>query len=322
MRLLVVLALVLGACASPGRSAPDTPGSGLSAAQAAELVALGVPVLIADDLDRFRLTEFSADRTVSPGFTAVSYRLGYRRDDGACFEVYGGNDGFGGPDLPLVSQAVRLAALPGRPTVELYRAADDPSATSAQDWGAGTVISDYIEVGDAEAGGTVSLFRSASGSGCRALSLAEAAPIFARLRLVDGGAAAGGRPGPPAPPRPPTPPATVDLTDLGPFADAPTVRDDPAVESGRTPEEAARGLSDRYEGRARSVQVQIIQSVGDEATVLVTATGLGDDSVDGERYRLTYREGEGGTWFIEDAGLQVRCHAGRGHTDWAATPCS
>lgn len=319
----LVLLLVLGvaACSSPpaGGFGQAPASTGLSADQTADLLALGAPVLVPRDPGAFRLAEVTAERIVDAGVASVFYRLQYRRGDGACFEVSGSNEGLGGPALPLVSRPVRLAALPGRPTVALYQAAGDPAASSAQDWGPGTVVSDYIEIGDLEAGGMAALFRSARDAGCRPLSLDEATPLVASLRLLTGAPAAPERPGPPAPPRPPAP---ADLSNLGAFADAPAVRDDPAVESGQTPEEAARGLADRYDGAARSVEVQIVQSVGDEATVLVTATGLADDSVEGERYRLVYREGEGGTWFVEDAGVQVRCHAGRGHAGWSAAPCN
>ena len=323
MRLLSALALVLAACASPAPREGAPASGGLTADQTADLAALGVPVVVAGDAGRFRLVDVRADRTAGFGGASASYALHYRRDDGACFEISGTNEGLGGPAFPLVARPVRLPALPGRPTVALYQAADDPAASSAQDWGAGTVVSDDVAVGDLAAGGGVVRFRSAAEAGCRALSLDEAAALFAGLRLLGAAPAPAppARPGPPAPPRPPAPPAPTDLSDLGAFADAPTVRDDPAIESGRTPEEAARGLAERYEGAARSVQVQIVQSVGGEATVLVSATGLADDSVEGERYRLAYRQGEGGIWFIEEAGVQVRCAPGRGHADWSAAPC-
>ena len=308
---VLLFALALAACSSPTPSGGGDAAGSLSADEAARLLELGVPVVVPGEVGAFRLAELTADRNERGGVSSAGYEMTYRREDGACFEVFGTDEGLGGPAFPLASTDVRLDALPGRPTVALYRAPDAPDVPSAQAWGPGTVISDDVPVG-----GIVARFRSASGDGCRALTLGEAAPIFAGLRVLAG--ADGPRRDLSAPPRPPAP---VDLTNLGTFAPAPTVLGDPAIESGRTPEEAARGLADRYRGEARSVEVQIVQAVGGEATVLVTATGLGDDSIDGERHRLAYEQGEDGTWFIEDAGVQVRCHAGRGHTDWSAEPC-
>ena len=310
MRLLA-LTLVLAACSSPEPNAPAAPDpagpadSGLSPRQTADLAALGVPVLVADGYD---LVSVTADRMETGGPAVVDYVLLYRRD-GACVEVRGTNDGMGGPGLPAETRAVRLARVPGTPTMAIHRA---NTPDEAEMWGDGTVISEWLHVGENL---HVSV-RSADdlGDGCRLASLDAVARLAATLHPVraDGASAA---------PRPPTPPAPADLTDLGTFAPAPTVMSDPAIQSGDSPEDASRGLAERYDGEAQSVQVQIVQSVGRDATVLVTAEGLGDDSVAGERYRLLYRQGADGDWELEDAGVQVRCHAGRGHAGWSAAPC-
>ena len=95
---------------TPRPSAPDTtmpsPG-GLSAAQIDNLSGLGVPVLIPATPGAFDVANVAVERS---GPTA-SYAIDYRRADGVCFEVSGGNDGFGGPEMPLVSTDVRVADL-------------------------------------------------------------------------------------------------------------------------------------------------------------------------------------------------------------------
>ena len=307
MRLLA-LALLVAACSSPEPNAPALPDpadGAPSPRQTADLAALGVPVLVAD-ADGYDLVSVTADRMEDGGPPVIDYTLLYRRGS-ACIAVRGTNDGMGGPGLPAETRAVRLSQVPGTPTMSLHRAA---SADEAEIWGAATVISEWLGLdGDL----FVSLLSSDDlGPDCRPASLDAAAAFAATLERIEAG----------GPPRPPAPPAPVDLENLGAFAPAPTVLSDPAIQSGSSPEDASRGLAERYGGEVQSVQVQIVQAVGRDATVLVTAEGLMDDSVAGERYRLVYRQNADGDWELEDAGVQVRCAPDRGHAGWSAAPCS
>lgn len=296
-RLPALLAAItlLAACAAPPPAPDETEPAiaGLSAGQLAQLRALGVPVLIPGDLGAFQLEGFEVDRQ-GPSAT---YAMGYRRADGACFEVSGATDGLGGPGFPLVSTAVRLVNVPGAPAVRVYEAADDPLATSAQVWGVGTVVSEFIELD-----GMTALFLSDTVAGCRPVTLEEGAEIVSALRLLP---PAGGAPASDAGP------------DLGEFARAVDVLD--TYNAGASPEDAARAIARRYE--ADRVDVEMLSEDGGEAVALVTAYGLRDDSVRDERLYLVYAEDEYGTWELADAGRQWRCQPDRGAQDWTLDAC-
>lgn len=307
---LVLGLAALAACAGPPPADapygpdpydPDPVGvgfGGLTADQLAALRGLGLPILVPGDVGTFALDRFDANTDGTFG----SYALGYRRSDGSCFEVSGSNEGLGGPEWPLVSTGVEIDAL-GR-TTRVYQAADDPAATSAQIWGLDTIVSDYIDLD-----GTGVLFLSDTQGGCRPLSLAEAAALVADLRLLPDG--------PAAPPAgggvPPSDPSA-----LGPFAPADDLLAD--YNAASTPEVAADAIARRYEDDADAVQVEVLAETSYEATVLVTALGLRDDSVRDERLRLTYAP-YGPTWELVAAGRQTRCQPGRGHEDWSDTYC-
>lgn len=304
MRLLLVSLAALAACAAPPATdgpygpAPSVPEDeatvgGLAPDQMAALRGLGVPALVPGDVGAFVLDRFEADR----GTYGTNYALGYRRADGACFEVSGSNEGLGGPAFPLVSTEVRIADL-GR-TVRIYQAADDPAATSAQVWGVETVVSDFVELD-----GIAVLFLSDTASGCRPVSLEEATAIVADLRLLAAGTAAS--PGP----------STED--DFGPFAPADDLLDN--YNAASSPQAAAEAISRRYESQSDYVEIRMLSETSYEATALVTAFGLRDDSVRDERVRLTYAP-YGPTWELVGAARQVRCQPGRGHADWGAEAC-
>ncbi len=290
------LAVALAACSAPRPSGPDasptTPAvAGLTEGQLDQLQALGVPVLVPDVPGDYRLTVFEVNQYEGAG----DYRLSYERADGTCFEVSGVTEGLGGPEWPLVSVETRVSSLPGQPLVRVHEAADDPLATSAQVWGVSTVVSDFIEVG-----GMNVLFLSDTHDGCRPVSLAEGADLVAGLRPL---ASAGAAP----------PPAADSDT----FVRADDLLD--RYNSGSSPEVAARSIADRYE--ADEVEIEVLSESNGEATVLVTALGLYDDSVRDERLRLVYRDSGVGTWELVDAGRQVRCWTGRGHEAWSADAC-
>lgn len=304
MRTCLALSFLLAACASPPASdssyEPERPGpaaeiapGGLSLDQVATLRGLGMPIVIPSDVGTFELVGFEAE---SMDYE-TSYALAYRRSDGVCFEVSGATGGFGGPQYPLVSTEVRIRDL-GR-TIRLYEASRDPGATSAQVWGVGTVVSDFIDLD-----GPAALFISDTQDGCRPVSLAEGAEIVAGLRRLSspGGAA-----------RPPQ----SDIQ--GPFAPADDLLED--YNAATSPEMAANAFADRYDGEADRVMVELDTQTEAEAVVFVTALGLADDSIRDERLRLVYENNGVGTWELVDAGRQVRCQSGRGHTDWSDRAC-
>lgn len=280
----------LAACSSPPPAEEAQPQfADLSADQLDHLRALGAPVLLPTVAGDFRLAEFEAE----PG---GGYTLDYRRLDGACFEVSGAPEGFTGPDLPLVSTEVRLSGVPGAPAVRVYQAADDPLATSAQVWGLGTVVSEFIEVD-----GMTVLFLSDTAGGCRPVTLDEGAALVAGLRLL--------APGPAEAP-PPVP-------DLGEFARADDLLDN--YNAGASPEIAAEAIARRYD--ADQTEVEVLSRTENQAVVLLTAYELIDDSVRDERLQLVYVEDGYGTWTLVEAGRQVRCQTGRGQTDWGRELC-
>ncbi|PAP75180.1 hypothetical protein [Rubrivirga marina] len=315
MRRLLAAFVVLSACAGPpSANDPYDPDpyepppveeaglDGLTSDQRASLRGLPFPALVPGDVGAFALDRFAADSDGRFG----NYALGYRRADGACFEVSGANEGLGGPEYPIVSTAVTIRDL-GR-TIRLYKAGDDPRGTSAQVWGVGTIVSEFVELD-----GAGILFLSDTQGGCRPLSLEEAAEFVADLRRLPDGPASSAVSSPRSTePTPPTDPAA-----LGPFAPADDLLAD--YNAASTPEVAAEALARRYD--ADEVRIEALEETSYEATVLVTALGLRDDSVRDERLRLTYAP-YGPTWELVAAGRQTRCQPGRGHQDWSDGRCS
>ena len=302
MRCLSLLLLALAACSSPRGSDGPTPISpgGLSAEQVADLAdlaGLGVPVVVPADPGAFRVANVAVERRGAVSNWAVDYH----RDDGACYEVSGGNDGAGGPAMPLVSTRVRVPGL-GQ-TVAVYQAADDPGATSAQVWGLETVVSDFVSL-DA----STALFLSDTEGGCRPVSIEEGARIVSGLVLL--------APGSGAPSPSPTP--TASREELGAFAPADDVLD--GANAASSPQIAADAIARRYADDAGRVTVDVLSESGYEATALVTLYDLRDDSVRDERLLLTYTP-VGASWELVDAGRQVRCQPGRGHAGWSAAAC-
>lgn len=78
------------------------------------------------------------------------------------------------------------------------------------------------------------------------------------------------------------------------------------------------------EGGSRDVKVEYPQS--DRAVVIITQTGVADDSVRAIRYRAelvpTSKSQTGKQWKIVWAGSQFTCQPGRGHQDWSIKLCS
>ena len=305
----VLAAALLAACSAPRDTFPQDAGDvedvgGLTADQSARLRALGVPVVVPGDLYGFTLAVVEAERRDGG---SVRYALDYRRSDGSCFQVSGGSGGFGGPDLPLVSTEVRVPGLGGR-SVRVYEAADVPGATSAQVWGVGTVVSDFIDLDSGSA-----LFLSDTQGGCRPVPLEEGSRIVGGLRLL-----AAGTSQVPRLPGTTQPAAPADARALGAFAPADDVLS--GLNTASTPDIAAQAIARRYDDDADRVTVDVLSESSYEAVALVTLLGLRDDSVRDERLRLTYtRVGE--AWELIQAGRQVRCQSGRGPEDWSADAC-
>jgi hypothetical protein len=78
------------------------------------------------------------------------------------------------------------------------------------------------------------------------------------------------------------------------------------------------------ESRLRELRVEYPQP--NLAVVIITQTGLLDDSIAGIRYRVelisTSESAQTGKeWKIVWAGWQVKCYPGRGHQDWSTKEC-
>ncbi len=91
----------------------------------------------------------------------------------------------------------------------------------------------------------------------------------------------------------------------------------------RSPAMAA-GVFLRLDER-QAVRTTIDAKAGPEGgggqTVVVTLDGLSDDSVRTERWTLGFEEADDGTYTLTGALRELRCHAGRGHEDFAGEAC-
>lgn len=64
------------------------------------------------------------------------------------------------------------------------------------------------------------------------------------------------------------------------------------------------------------------QQVNDQVIVILTQTGLPDDSIQGMRYRLEFVPTAGDQWRLVWAGKQYTCQPGRGNQEWSAEWCN
>ncbi len=296
---------------APAPEARSTGASGdvvreaqLTAEQGDELRFLGEPVLLPRLGSDWRVR--SIDTETEYGTT---YRVIWRREDGACVLLNGSNDGLGGPEYPIVSAEVAVPGLPGQPRYKVYKAAGDPASTSAETWGAGTVVSDYVTVG-----GTMSYWLNsyADRDGCRPLALEEGAQILASLRAVEplartAGAIAAMDEG--------QDPHWTD-PELGTFLFDDRVTGD-AMEG--DPVEAVRAWMRSPE--LDDPEIQVLSSSADEIRILATRTNVPDDSVRDQRNLFVFRSHRGPMNFFVSA-LQFRCWPNRGHQDWSHRACS
>jgi hypothetical protein len=61
---------------------------------------------------------------------------------------------------------------------------------------------------------------------------------------------------------------------------------------------------------------------GADPVLTVTLTGLGDDSVQAERYRITLHPADDGRFRFVAGKRTFRCHSGRGHQTFEPSRCS
>lgn len=304
----LVLVFILGGvmgCASGGLSdVPEATGvvaeAGLFPEDAETLRELGVPILVPT-----RTGAFEVSSSASADTYGASYRIDYRRaSDGACFTVEGVTEGVGGPVLSGIFTEVAVPAL--NRTVRLYKASDNPQAPSAQVWGAGTVLTDFIEVRR-----VFVRVASRAENGCKPLSLEAATPIVASLTPL---------PGTMSLPLERLPPVHAPSGDLGPFRSAPDALAVAEKVVGSDPETAAREAFALEGPEAGQLEMRVL-SRSERRVVLLVTRPLLDDSVRAERLRLVYVQAGSGSWMPVEAERQVRCHDGRGHADWGTETC-
>jgi hypothetical protein len=92
--------------------------------------------------------------------------------------------------------------------------------------------------------------------------------------------------------------------------------------AGSDPQAIARNIYGTTEPVKGNFQ-ETVDLVTEDATapvVVVTQTGLSDDSVYGVRYRLEFIA-DNDQWRITWIGRQLQCQPGRGHQEWTPTPC-
>ncbi len=82
---------------------------------------------------------------------------------------------------------------------------------------------------------------------------------------------------------------------------------------------AAFGSTEPGEGNFEE-EVEVVEQTDEMALVMLTQTGLADDSVNGMRYRLEFVP-EGDQWRLDWAGSQVRCQPNRGSQEWSTDLC-
>ncbi|MBE9160603.1 hypothetical protein IQ265_27835 [Nodosilinea sp. LEGE 06152] len=68
-------------------------------------------------------------------------------------------------------------------------------------------------------------------------------------------------------------------------------------------------------------EAELVEQTDEQALVILTQTGLADDSVNGMRYYLEFVP-EGDQWRLDWAGRQVRCQVDRGSQEWTTDLCS
>ncbi len=185
--LALLAAVALSACTSDEAATADEAAAdttvatetpmigdpGLTPAQTEALLALGRPVLVPTDPGQFHLDSVTVE--ADPAF----YSFTYGRDDSTCVTITGASEGLGGPGLPMDSLVVDVPALSRG--VSVHRAG--PSGEEADSWGAGAVVSNWIEID-----GMYANVISRTEGACRGLSLDDTATFISGLRRLDASA--------------------------------------------------------------------------------------------------------------------------------------
>ncbi|MDX1419264.1 MAG: hypothetical protein R3181_04805 [Rubricoccaceae bacterium] len=298
MRLSLLL-LLLAACApgippDPSPAAPDGERSDradaarLSEAQALQLVALGVPVVVPTLAEDWTLTVFSADPGLYEGGRFPSYGLEYRRADGTCLWIEGASEGIGDAfvEPPTHQREVHAPAIATYgPLLLGWSGTARPRDLGTEWFGADGLA---VRLGSADA------------DGCHPLTPDEAAALLSALRYLD-------------PDDDPLALGPLLSVDLYAPPDGEPLR-------GPTPEAAVAAFAQVAEEGDPTVTVERLRQREDHAVVLVTTLGLLDDSVRDERVRAVLRR-DGDGWVVAEAGRQIRCHEERGSQVWHAQRC-
>lgn len=260
-----------------------------SAALALRAPRMAYPILVPSDLGAFMLD----GATVEDDEEEVYYALRYRRPDGACFAVAGGDDerdmggrlGAGSPDSVLVEiDALHAVAVVYR----VHVSSDEEGAPMA-----GDLVSRPI---DADGLGVTFTSTSDEESGCRPVTLAEAAALVAGLRPLDPADDLDGAYRP------------LDLTRVQ------------VQREGENSEALAR-LAFAPSGSAGEATVETVRRTERRAVVLVTSRGTDGDAVHDWQVRAVFVYGDWGPWRLVSAGERFRCQPSHGHEDWSPEPC-
>ena len=316
IRGLLATALVLGGCSTPdpapapSRAAdappapPDTPAAraeaaGLSDAQFDALSGLGVPVYVSDLPDGWTLAD--ATSALPGDGTALwpEYALRIRTSEQTCLALDGASEGIGDVflDEPPNERGVRV---PGVPTAGPARLGWGIAGERTEGWEDGRVATEWF--------GTDGLFlnvHSDDADGCAPASPEAAETLLESLRPLD--------------------PAD-DAGNVGPVARADEVEEAAgALPAGPDPEALALAAAAPDEpgaepGAQQTAAATLVRR-DRFAVVLVTVTGMLDDSVRDVRTRVVLARGPDG-WAVQSAGRQVRCRPGRGPVEWNAGVCS
>ena len=260
-----------------------------AAALALRAPRMAYPILVPSDVGLFRLD----GATVEDDDEAVYYALRYRRPDGACFAVAGGDDEraavgrLAGGSMDSV--AVEVRAL--HAVAVVYRV-----SASSEEAGAlrpGDLVSPPI---DADGLGVTFSSTSDEEAGCRPVTLAEAAALVAGLRPLDPADDLDGAYRP------------LDLTRAQ------------VQREGENSEALAR-LAFVPSGSAGGATVETVRRTERRAVVLVTNRGTDGAAVRDRQVRAVFVYDGGGPWRLVSAGERFRCQPGRGHEDWSPEPC-
>lgn len=266
--------------------------AGLSPEQASTLNRLGVPILVPVLPEGWRVADIEAGGLDSGSFYAPFYTIRLAHAEGACATLEAASDGLGD---------VFIMEPPQQRTVDTPGIARHGPALVG--WGGANAEEGWADRLTTEwfgADGYAIQLRSEPE--CAPLSPEAATRLLRGMRYLDDG---------------------DDALNLGPMA---YVMDVPMHDAGPDPELVALDVFSGEEAEMAAMEgqrteVETIRRRDRHTVVLVTTTGLLDDSVRDERIRVVLARTEAG-WSVFQAGRQVRCHAGRGSQEWTAERCT